>query len=34
VLAENITKEGFNIVFETWSDTKIYAASATWIAFG
>lgn len=32
--AENITKEGFELVFRTWGDTKIARVKASWAAFG
>ncbi len=32
--AEQITEWGFDIVFQTWSDTRIARARATWIAIG
>ncbi len=32
--AENITNEGFELVFNTWADTKIYSMQAIWIAEG
>jgi hypothetical protein len=32
--AENITVNGFDIVFITWYDTVVYAAWATWTAIG
>ena len=32
--AENITVNGFDIVYITWYDTIVYGAYATWIAIG
>ena len=32
--AENVTVEGFEIVFRTWSDTKIARARVAWMAIG
>lgn len=29
-----ITKDGFNLVFKTWLESRVYAATATWIAVG
>lgn len=34
IQARDITTEGFNIHFQTWSDTKIARASAAWMAIG
>lgn len=34
VYAENITKDGFDIVVLTWADTVVYAAGVTWLAHG
>lgn len=34
IQAENITNKGFEIVFRTWSDTRIARARASWIALG
>lgn len=34
VTAESITESGFEIVFTTWSSTRVYAASASWLAVG
>src|SRR5262245_4617480 len=31
---EQETKDGFTLVFETWDDSIVYAASASWIAVG
>lgn len=33
-VTENITPEGFTIVFRTWGDTKIARARASWMALG
>lgn len=32
--AERITPEGFDLVFKTWSDSRIARVRLTWIAFG
>jgi WD40 repeat protein len=34
VTAEDITSEGFKICFSTWEDSKVYKATASWIAVG
>lgn len=34
VTAENITPEGFEIVFRTWLDTRIARVRAAWMAIG
>lgn len=34
IVARNIGKEGFDIVFRTWGDTKIARARAAWMAIG
>lgn len=34
ITAENITPEGFDIVFKTWGDTKIARVRAAWLAIG
>jgi hypothetical protein len=34
VYAQNITEEGFDLVFSTWDDTTLYTVRATWLAFG
>lgn len=34
VTAENITRDGFELVFRTWGDTKIARARLSWIAIG
>lgn len=34
ISAEDVTEEGFTIVFRTWGDTKIARVRADWIAFG
>jgi hypothetical protein len=34
VKAEDICLTGFNLCFETWEDSKVYKATATWIAVG
>ncbi|MGJ8622841.1 MAG: H-type lectin domain-containing protein [Yoonia sp.] len=34
VQAENITKDGFEIVFRTWNDTQVARIRVAWTAFG
>jgi H-type lectin domain len=34
ISAESITKEGFQIVFRTWSDTRVARIRADWMAIG
>ena len=34
VRAENIRLAGFDLCFETWADSKVYDAAASWIAVG
>jgi hypothetical protein len=34
LIAENITVDGFNLVYETWSDTVLHRIWATWTAIG
>ena len=34
VKAENVRLEGFDLYFETWEDSIIYNAGASWIAVG
>ncbi|MDO5658834.1 MAG: H-type lectin domain-containing protein [Paracoccus sp. (in: a-proteobacteria)] len=34
ISAENITAEGFDIVFRTWGDTRIARVRAGWLAIG
>ena len=34
VYPENVTNDGFDLVFTTWSDSLVYGASASWIAYG
>ena len=34
VQAENITKDGFEIVFRTWADTQVARVRIAWTAFG
>jgi hypothetical protein len=34
VRAENIDLQGFDLYFETWEDSQIYDAGASWIAVG
>lgn len=32
--AEDVSDEGFNIVFRTWGDTRVARVRMSWIAFG
>ncbi len=32
--AENVTSEGFELVFRTWGDTRVARVRADWAAFG
>ncbi|MDJ0627706.1 MAG: H-type lectin domain-containing protein [Rhodobacter sp.] len=34
ITAENISREGFEIVFKTWGDTKVARVAASWTAMG
>lgn len=34
VQAENITKEGFDIVFRTWADTQVARVRVAWTSIG
>lgn len=34
LIAKNITVNGFDLVYKTWSDSVIFSAWATWIAIG
>ncbi|MCZ4354517.1 H-type lectin domain-containing protein [Roseovarius aestuarii] len=34
VSAENISENGFEVVFRTWADTKVARARVRWMAFG
>lgn len=34
ISAENVTAEGFHLVFKTWSDTRIARVRADWMAIG
>lgn len=34
ITSENVTTEGFDIVFHTWGDTQIARANASWLAIG
>lgn len=33
VRPEKVGLDGFNLCFETWADSRVYDAAATWIAF-
>jgi hypothetical protein len=32
VTVENISAHGFDLLFNTWADTRVWSASASWIA--
>ncbi len=34
IVAENVTAKGFEIVFRTWSDTRVARVRASWMAIG
>lgn len=34
IAASDVTKDGFTIVFKTWSDTRVARVRASWMAFG
>ncbi|MDJ0824788.1 MAG: H-type lectin domain-containing protein [Rhodobacter sp.] len=34
IKAENISRDGFEIVFKTWGDTKVARVAASWTAMG
>jgi hypothetical protein len=34
LVAEEITTEGFDIVFRTWSDSRVARVRAAWMAIG
>lgn len=34
IAAENITETGFDLVFRTWSDSRIARVRASWLAIG
>jgi H-type lectin domain len=34
ITAENVTAEGFEIVFRTWADTRVARIRADWMAIG
>lgn len=34
IIAENVTTKDFDVVFRTWSDSRIARVRASWIAFG
>lgn len=34
ISAENITRDGFDIVFKTWGDTKVARVRAAWFVIG
>ncbi|MBR9762480.1 MAG: hypothetical protein GYB53_02815 [Rhodobacteraceae bacterium] len=34
IQAENVTRDGFDVVFKTWGDSRIARARARWMAIG
>ena len=34
VVAETITKDGFDLVFRTWGDTRVARVRLAWMAMG
>ena len=34
IAAENITREGFELVFRTWGDTRVARVRASWMSIG
>ena len=30
----HVNREGFQYVLETWGDTRVYSANASWFAYG
>ncbi len=34
ILADNITEDGFDMVFRTWQDSQVARVRLSWIAFG
>ena len=34
IAAENVTTEGFDLVFKTWGDTRVARCRLSWIAMG
>lgn len=34
IMAENVSEDGFDLVFRTWGDTRIARVRAEWIALG
>ena len=34
IRAKNVTQTGFDLVFGTWSDTRVARVSASWLAIG
>lgn len=34
IAAENVTAKGFDVVFRTWSDTKVARVRMSWLAIG
>lgn len=34
IKAENITREGFDLVFRSWGDTRVARVRADWLAIG
>jgi len=34
LITENVTEEGFDLVFKTWGDTRVARVRVTWMAMG
>jgi hypothetical protein len=34
VYAANVTTVGFNLIFRTWNNTKVYGVASAWTAIG
>lgn len=34
ITSENVTREGFDLVFRTWGDTRVARIRADWMAIG
>jgi H-type lectin domain len=33
IYSENVSEKGFDLIVQTWSDTRIYGVEANWIAY-
>ncbi len=34
ISSENVTRQGFDLMFRTWADSRVARINASWIAFG